>query len=43
MRRYLSGLRARAATNVGSHAMLNVLLISLALVIIAFIISWMIT
>lgn len=40
MRRILSGLRARAATNVGSHAMLNVLFISMAVVAIGFIASW---
>lgn len=40
MRRYLSTLKARAATSIGSQAMLTVLLVSLALGVVALLASW---
>ncbi len=40
MRRYLSTLKARAATNIGSRAMLTVLVTSIGLGILALLISW---
>lgn len=43
MRRLLSAIKARAATNVASSAMLKVLLISLGVVAVAFIIVWALT